>query len=361
MLEVKIKKKLPGFQLDVEFCVNGNVLTLFGPSGSGKSMTLRCISGLLAPDEGHIKLNGRVLYDSCKGINLSARERKTGHIFQNYALFPHLNVWNNIIFGIERTDKKEAADKVKYLLDVMGLKGLENRFPHQLSGGQQQRVTLARALAMEPEVLLMDEPFSALDSNTKAELEKEIFDIQQYYQGSVLFVTHDLSEAYRLSAKIAVYDAGKLLQIGDKREIVDHPANRKVACLTGTKNFLRGYVIGINDTEALIRLKSTEYIFNVLLKSAEKVKLNDEIVCAIRPEYIGITENHEGNFIFGRLERIIEGISSDSCVFKIEDRNTKEKYESVSVIAEINRNSSGVLEKGKLYKLCLPYDKLSFV
>jgi molybdate transport system ATP-binding protein len=184
LLEIRLKKSLPGFRLDVAFSVGSEVLAILGPSGSGKTMTLQCIAGLVCPDEGYIRLNNKVLLDSTAGVCLPPRMRKVGFVFQNYALFPHLTVKENVAFGIRNLHCPEGATRVAHWLEKMNISGLDNRYPRQLSAGQQQRVALARALAAEPEILLLDEPFSALDTQVKERLELELANLQSYYRGN---------------------------------------------------------------------------------------------------------------------------------------------------------------------------------
>ncbi|HAS28470.1 MAG TPA: hypothetical protein DCR59_04855, partial [Dehalococcoidia bacterium] len=163
MLKIEAKKELPGFNLDVRLTAESGILAILGPSGSGKTMTLQSVAGLMKPDKGYVEVNGRVLFDSENKINLPVQKRKVGFVFQHYALFPHLNVWDNIAYGLKDVPKDEIRVKIKQLLENMNINGLEGRYPRQLSAGQQQRVAIARALAPEPDVLLLDEPFSALD------------------------------------------------------------------------------------------------------------------------------------------------------------------------------------------------------
>ncbi len=248
MLEVKIKKKLPGFTLDVSFSVNQEILALLGPSCSGKTMTLQCIAGLLCPDEGYVKLNDKILLDSAKRINRPAQTRKVGFVFQNYALFPHLTVTQNVLYGIHHIPIKDAKIKVAELLEKMNIGKLADRYPRQLSAGQQQRVAVARALAPEPEVLLLDEPFSALDSMVKERLQLELQSLQQFYKGNILFVTHDLAEGYKLSSSMAVFESGRIVQHDEKTRVVSYPAHHVVARLVGFKNLMEGTVIEATDS-----------------------------------------------------------------------------------------------------------------
>jgi ABC-type sulfate/molybdate transport systems ATPase subunit len=238
-LEVAIEKKVAGFQLAVEFATDAAPLGLLGPSGSGKSMTLRAIAGLETPDRGRIVLNGNVLFDSARKINLSARERRIGLLFQNYSLFPHLTVAENIAFGLRHVSEAEKKRRVAEQIAAAHLLGLVERYPAKLSGGEQQRVALARALATEPAALLLDEPFSALDTHLRGALERQLRETLATYGGSTLFVSHNLEEAYRVCEKIVVLANGKVAAQGPKEEIFRHPPTIEVARVTGCKNYSR--------------------------------------------------------------------------------------------------------------------------
>lgn len=250
-LLVDIQKKLPGFMLDVKFETGKDILGLLGASGSGKSMTLRCIAGIDTPDTGRIVLNGRTMFDSQKGINLSCRKRKLGYLFQNYALFPNMTVEENIGFGI---GDKKRADKIaiiKEKMKMIKLEGLEKRYPRQLSGGQQQRVALARALAIEPEALLLDEPFSALDDYLRSHMVKQLTETLADYPGVTLFVTHNMDEVYRICENLVVLSLGKIEAKGGKAEVFRCPPSLAAAQLTGCKNFSRAKYISPFELEAL--------------------------------------------------------------------------------------------------------------
>jgi molybdate transport system permease protein len=238
-LEVAIEKSVPGFRLAVEFTADGAPLGLLGPSGSGKTMVLRAIAGLEKPDRGRIALQGRVLFDSEKGVDVPARERRIGLLFQNYALFPHLSVAQNIAFGLQRLPPDERDRRVSAQLAAAHLEGLAERFPSTLSGGEQQRVALARALAIEPAALLLDEPFSALDSHLRGALERQLRENLASYSGSTVFVSHNLEEAYRVCEKLVVLSGGAVVAQGPKEEIFRHPPTLEVARVTGCKNFSR--------------------------------------------------------------------------------------------------------------------------
>ncbi len=250
-LQVDLQTQLPGFNLEVAFETQAATLGLLGASGSGKSLTLRCIAGLETPSQGRIVLNQRVLFDSSQGINLPSRQRRIGFLFQNYALFPHQSVAQNVAFGLQGLPKVERAQRLETQLARVQLQGLEDRYPHQLSGGQQQRVALARALATEPELLLLDEPFSALDTHLRSQMEKLLLDVLSAYAGVSLFVTHNLEEAYRICPNLLVLAEGQVVANGPKQEIFQRPPSFAVAQLTGCKNFSRAHVVAPQQVEAL--------------------------------------------------------------------------------------------------------------
>jgi ABC-type sulfate/molybdate transport systems ATPase subunit len=250
-LEIAIEKEVSGFRLAVEFSADGAPLGLLGPSGSGKTMALRAIAGLETPDRGRIALGGRVLYDSERGINVPARDRRIGLLFQNYALFPHLTVAENISFGIRHIAPDERQRRVAGHLAAVHLNDLGERYPGTLSGGEQQRVALARALAIEPAALLLDEPFSALDTHLRGALERQLRETLGSYRGATVFVSHNLEEAYRVCEKLVVLSKGSVAAQGPKEEIFRHPPTIEVARVTGCKNFSAARRLADGRVEAL--------------------------------------------------------------------------------------------------------------
>ena len=237
-LYVDIEKKLGDFPLKAKFEAGAETFAILGASGCGKSMTLKCIAGIETPDKGRIVLDGRVLFDSKEHINMPVRKRNVGYLFQDYALFPNVTVRKNILSGMkEKGRRKEEA--VREYIRRFYLEGLENLYPWQLSGGQKQRAALARMLAAEPDIIMLDEPFSALDSYLKWQLEQEILKVMETYQKTVLFVSHDRNEVYRLTDKIAVMEQGKLLDVQEKKQLFDSPKTLAAALLTGCKNITR--------------------------------------------------------------------------------------------------------------------------
>jgi molybdate ABC transporter permease protein len=250
-LWVDIEKDLASFRLQLACQVQHETLGILGASGSGKSMTLRCIAGVETPDQGQIVLNERVLFDASQGINLPSHQRRVGLVFQNYALFPHLTVAQNIAFGLQHWPPKDQLQRVSQQLSELRLEGLGNRYPHQLSGGQQQRVALARALAPEPEALLLDEPLSALDTYLRSQVERQLVETLSRYSGVTLFVTHNLEEVFRVCQRLMVMAGGRAIALDTKHALFDQPGQVAIAQLTGCKNFSRTQAQGPGQIKAL--------------------------------------------------------------------------------------------------------------
>ncbi|GCA72485.1 Fe(3+) ions import ATP-binding protein FbpC [Microcystis aeruginosa NIES-2519] len=251
-LFVDIEKYLPGFNLSVTFNCQNQPLGLLGASGSGKSLILRSLAGVETPSRGRIVLNGRILFDSEKGINLPSRQRRIGFVVQNYALFPHLTVAENIAFSLsQKLPTKIIRQQIANQLELVQLPGMENRYPHQLSGGQQQRVAIARALATRPEALLLDEPFSALDTHLRAQLERQMIKTLSNYDGVTIFVTHNMDEAYRICENLLVMEKGRAIANNSKQKIFERPDSVSLAKITGCKNFSRAIIINNQQLEAI--------------------------------------------------------------------------------------------------------------
>ena len=238
-LEVTIAKRFEGFTLHADFTAGNTAAAILGASGCGKSMTLRCIAGVVKPDSGRIVMDGRVLFDSEKGIDLPPQQRNVGLLFQNYALFPNMTVEQNILCALKK-EKDPAARKAACgsALRAMRLEELAHRLPSELSGGQQQRAALARILAGRPRILMLDEPFSALDSYLREEVEGEVGSLLSNFDGTALLVTHDRDEAYRLCREMIVMDSGEVLRAGTTKEVFADPRRLTAARLTGCKNIL---------------------------------------------------------------------------------------------------------------------------
>ena len=248
---VDIEKALGDFHLKMAFEAGNETLALLGASGSGKSMTLKCIAGIETPDRGRIVADDVVLFDSEKHINLTPQQRHTGLLFQNYALFPNMTVLQNIRAGANREpDRKKREAMVAAIMDSFGLTPLAHHLPSQLSGGQQQRTALARILVSNPNILLLDEPFSALDNHLRFRLEQEVRQLIGRFGKTVVLVSHDRDEVFRLSDSIAVVSDGSIDAVGSKSEVFHNPQTRMGAMLTGCKNISAVEILDENHIRA---------------------------------------------------------------------------------------------------------------
>ena len=235
---VDIEKKLGAFHLRAQFEAQDETTALLGASGCGKSVTLKCIAGIMTPDRGRIELGGCVLFDSERKIDLPPQQRRVGYLFQQYALFPNMTVEQNILCGIRREHRAERKALLAEKIRIFRLEGLGKKHPAQLSGGQQQRVALARILSSEPEAILLDEPFSALDSYLKWNLELELSDLLTLFRGPILWVSHDLGECCRNCRSVCVMEDGKTGAVTGMDEMLRCPESVSAARLAGCKNFL---------------------------------------------------------------------------------------------------------------------------
>ncbi len=227
-LELEVQLRLGGFALDARFHAPGGITALFGASGAGKTLTLRCIAGLNRPDSGRILVGDRLLFDSASGVDLPTRFRRLGYVFQQYLLFPHLDVAGNVAFGLQGS-RDENEHRVRDLLAMMGLSGYERRGIRELSGGEQQRIALARALAPRPDMLLLDEPLAALDARARRRLRGELRRIHEVTGVPMVLVTHSQVELRELSDWVVLYDAGVVLRSGPTQEVLQDPGSAEAA------------------------------------------------------------------------------------------------------------------------------------
>lgn len=307
MLEVDITRRLATVDLAVQFTLASEVLVLFGASGAGKSMTLKMIAGIERPDGGVIRSRERVLFDAGAGVNLEPQRRRVGYVPQQYALFPHLTALENVTFPLRkglRWPADRSRERARELLELFGLSDRMETRPRQLSGGQQQRVSLARALAGEPELLLLDEPFSALDAPVRAELRQEFRAIQKQLRIPVLFVTHDLEEASSLAHRMAVMIDGTIRQIDAARTILDRPVDRQVAQLVQSRNIVPGVVRRNADGACLETSIGAIQIGPTLLENGARAEV------IIRPEVIRIVRSDQS---LDRLQGdvLLSGVTTD--------------------------------------------------
>ncbi len=250
-LEFDAELALGDFRFDARFAADQEIVVLFGHSGAGKSLSLQMIAGLVRPERGRITIDGVTVFDSNANTNRTPQQRSIGYVVQDLALFPHMTVGHNVQFGMRGT-AEERERRASELFELLSLQGFEKRMPRSLSGGQQQRVALARALGRGARLLLLDEPFSALDESLRISLRKELLRLREELGLTIVFVTHDLREAHLLADRLAVFDEGRVLQFADRETVFRRPANRRVAELTGVANIWPGSVSGANDTGVVV-------------------------------------------------------------------------------------------------------------
>ncbi len=308
-IQVRIFKKLASrnsneFTLDAEFNCRNEMIVLFGPSGAGKTLTLDCIAGLEVPDKGRIIVNGTTYFDSEKNINVSPQKRKVGYLFQNYALFPHLTVEENIMFGMRPGNNLKELEKI---LNLFEIHGLEKRYPSQLSGGQRQRVALARALITQPQILLLDEPFSSIDHAIRVRLRRDLKRIRETIKIPIVLITHNPVEAYTMADTLVVYRHGCIEQIGPPKEVFAKPKSRDVARLVGMSNIFKGKVLDIRENEVVIQSRE-----KITASGMADFKIGEEVTWCIRPDHVmvlredrTIGEAVAENIFSGRITEIV--------------------------------------------------------
>jgi iron(III) transport system ATP-binding protein len=278
---------------DVSFDVpDGALFTLLGPSGCGKTTTLRSIAGLERPQSGAIEVGGQVVYSSEKGIFVAPNRRNFGMVFQSYAIWPHMNVFKNVAFPLEvrkaRPSRKQIEDKVMRMLAAVQLADLAGRDATKLSGGQQQRLALARALVMEPQLLLLDEPLSNLDAKLREAMRFELKRMQRDFGLTTVYVTHDQSEALALSNEIGVMNEGRIVQIGSPRDIYERPRNKFVADFVGNTNFIDGSVVSAAAGNGRCRVATALGELNV--QCVDNLAKGAAVVVSVRPEDVELSE-----------------------------------------------------------------------
>jgi molybdate transport system ATP-binding protein len=294
MLTVAVTRQLPGFALDVAWEAGERVVALVGPSGSGKTLTLHCLAGIIRPDRGRIVIDGRIVFDAEAAVDVPTRARRLGYVFQGYALFPHLTVEHNLTFGLRDRPRAERQRRAAEVIERLDLGGLERRFPRELSGGQQQRVALGRALATDPDLLLLDEPLSALDAPLRRQLRDELAQTIREWGKSTVVVTHDLAEAYHFADRVVIYDGGRVVQSAPRAELLWQPASEAVARILGIRNILRGTVV--KATADRIQLRWRGQLLEAV-NSPTRAYLpppESPIAFFIRPEYVRLIRKDRG-------------------------------------------------------------------
>jgi molybdate transport system ATP-binding protein len=308
-LQVRLVKRLAGFTLQAEWHAAGGVVALFGPSGAGKTLTLQCLAGLVRPDEGRIVVDGAVFYDGAAGLDVPPQRRRLGYVFQGYALFPHLSVADNVAYGLHGLPRIERRRRATQVLERLGLADLAGRRPRELSGGQRQRVALGRALAVDPDLLLLDEPLSALDAPLRRQLRLELMTIVREWGKATVLVTHDLAEAFQLADRVVVYEAGRVVQQAHKTELLSAPASERVARLMGVRNILSGTVL--KATPDRIQLRWRGQTLEAVNSPAHSYlpEPGAPLSFFIRPEYVRLIRKdrapadalHHMNLLGGRV------------------------------------------------------------
>ena len=281
MIRADIQTTVGNFELAVDLAVDREITVLYGHSGAGKTLTLEAIAGLLTPREGRIELHDKVVFDSASGINVPPQRRNLGYLVQSYALFPHLTVAQNIAYGIGHLSRAERRARVEEIAGMFGLQDLLDRRPARISGGQAQRVALARALVRQPRVLLLDEPFAAVDSSIRRTLRRELRQLAQRLDLSVVMVTHDLTEAYNVGDRLAVIDHGRVLQAGPRDEVFHRPATARAAELLGVQNIVPGRIVGGDRDHVHVATA-----LGMIAAQAESRPATDHVQLAIRAEQI---------------------------------------------------------------------------
>jgi molybdate transport system ATP-binding protein len=265
LIEVRIAKRFPpgedspGFSLEVEFKAAGGITVLFGPSGAGKTLTLEAIAGFVRPDSGRILLDDSILFDGETGVNVPPRSRNCGYVFQNYALFPHMSLRENLLFAADRKPRLERSRRVAQMLDQFELSAVASRRPHEVSGGEKQRCSIARALIGEPRLLLLDEPARGLDAPLRFALYELLRKVRAEFSPPILLVTHDLDEAFALGEQMLVLQGGRIVQSGPPARILDQPAGVEVARLLGIANLFEAEIQALDPGRNSSRLSTAGF------------------------------------------------------------------------------------------------------
>lgn len=287
----------------------GSLMTFLGPSGCGKTTTLRCVAGLEIQDSGEIYFGEKLMSSPERKVYVPPEKRGIGMVFQSYAIWPHMDIFENVAYPLRRKklDNHEIRNRVMEALELVGLGGMERRYPTKISGGQQQRVALARAIVAKPEALLFDEPLSNLDAKLREKMRFEIVELQKSTNITTLYVTHDQAEAMVISDRIAIMNNGVIEQIGTAREIYEHPQNQFVAGFIGLTNFIGAKVVSKGHDTNQWLVDSPELGLQMLGTSNNTLSTGQKVVVSIRPEHIQIFRNQphdQHNVVEGKIERM---------------------------------------------------------
>ena len=315
-LVANFKRKFPrGAVIQASFqqpALGSSITVLFGPSGGGKSTILRCLAGLERPDEGMIQFGEQSWFDAKRRIFWTPQKRDIGYLFQEHALFPHMRVETNIAYGLTGLSREERRRKVAEMLDLFGLNGTEQRYPHQISGGQQQRVALARVLVRRPRLLLLDEPFSALDAPLREEIRPELRRILNQFDVPVMLVTHDRSEVIALGDRVVVVDGGQIRQTGVVHEVFNRPADMSVARIVGMETVVPGRVVRAQDGLATVAIGAKELV------AVSPVGVGCEVEACIRAADVILQKGETfPASARNRLDARVQSIISDGALVRV--------------------------------------------
>lgn len=366
MLSCAVRHTLDDFELDVSFDLGNEVLSILGPSGAGKSMTMQFLAGLRRPQHGRILHRNELWFDSATRRNLRPQKRKVGMVFQNYALFPHLAVARNIAFGLAGLAADRQAELVASLMEELYLGGLGNRYPDELSGGQQQRVALARALAPSPGLLLLDEPFSAVDITVRTRLLRLVSEVQRRRGCPTIFITHNLEEAFLLSDRLLVIERGRVLQLGKTAEVFAKPNSHAAARILGTRNVWNAVVTDRagEGSGGLLRLQSEG---GLCIAAWGSYRPGEAVSICIRPTRIDIVSTEGGvrsksGTITELVPAVVTGVESrgDSYTVRARLRDVAESQTTDRVEIEL---SAAAFERravrvGESVRLAIPRDAI---
>ncbi len=345
-LYVDIEKKCGDFSLKVKFEAGREVFAILGASGCGKSLTLKCIAGIEKPDRGVIRLGDKVFFDSEKKINLPPRKRKVGYLFQDYALFPNMTVFQNILCGAG--DREKTQEYIRRFC----LEGKEKLYPSQLSGGQKQRTAMARMLAAQPDILMLDEPFSALDNYLKTKLEREVLKVLEHFEGTALFVSHDRDEVYRLTHRIAVMEEGKIVENKPRTRLFEKPETLAAALLTGCKNITRV------ERDEQGRLTALDWGIRLKDPGQAACEPVDPRYAGFRAHYFERVDHMEdSNVLECNVLQVIENTFSMIVLFC---QKGMEGREEAVLTWELSKEQWRQIEKDRIF-LKIPQEKLIFL
>ncbi|MEY8508631.1 ATP-binding cassette domain-containing protein [Lachnospiraceae bacterium 42-17] len=348
---IDIKKELEEFSIELKIKSSSNRIGILGASGCGKSMTLKMLAGIEPPEKGRIQIGSKVMFDSEKRINVKPKNRNVGYLFQNYALFPAMTVEENIAAGL-RGGKEENKRRVREMTERFRLEGLEKRFPGELSGGQQQRTALARIMAYEPEVILLDEPYGALDTFLRDRLEQELLNMLKDYEGTAILVSHSRDEIYRFSEELLIMEEGKAAAFGKSRDIFENPQKIAAARLTGCKNISRVEILDKHHMKAVD--------FGILLYTKREIPEDTAAVGFWAHEFVPVWGAPQENCIRMQIESRAELPFEWKFYIKPETEEGSGQEESLCWFVQKGKGKE-LSERGLPDYLKFPEEKLLFL